>query len=161
MKFSAFRYYRHINFLTLLTTLQTIHFMTNNRIQCLNLLTIYWHPCPVLTIRYEWENTFLNLPTSGQVVEWKMHLISWLGTVSKLSSRTSGQIVEWKMHLICALKQRSDRSHAKKQARYTHCVCLVLSAKIRHKPLEGSSTPRTVDASSFKQRSDISHSKVI
>ena len=40
-------------------------------------------------------------------------LSSGLGTASKLSSRTSGQVVEWKMHLICSLKQRSDRSHAK------------------------------------------------
>ena len=30
--------------------------------------------------------------TSGQVVEWKMHLISLLGTATKLSSRTSGQV---------------------------------------------------------------------
>ena len=51
-------------------------------------------------IRVEKINTFHNLyertsclDSTDRVVEWKMHLISLLGTATKLSNRTSGQVV--------------------------------------------------------------------
>ena len=69
------------------------------------------------------ENTFHNLYERTScldsivgIVEWKMNLISLLGTATKLSSRTSGQVVEWKMHC-----------HAKEQARYTLCMVRSIS----------------------------------
>ena len=73
--------------------------------------------------------------TTYRVIKWKMHLISWLGTASKLSSRTKGQVVSTrqtesssaKRHLICSQKQRSYTSHAKEQARYRLCVPRSLS----------------------------------
>ena len=55
--------------------------------------------CPILSTWYEWKNTFHNLyertsclDWTDRVVEWKMHLISLLGTATKLSSRTNGQV---------------------------------------------------------------------
>ena len=67
------------------------------------------------------QKTLLNrtscLDSTDGAVEWKLHLISLLGTATKLSSRTSGQVVldptdrvvEWKMHLTsyihCALNK--------------------------------------------------------
>ena len=92
--------------------------------------------------------------------------VDW-GRQSKLSSCTSGQVVStrqtelWsaKRHLICSLKQRSYMSQAKEQARYR--LCMPRSLKIRHKPLEGTSVRQTVYASFFKQRSNLSHAKVI
>ena len=91
---------------------------------------------------YEWKNIFyilyertctckLSRLDIHWVVEWKMHLISWQGTASKLSSHTSGQFklsrldiqsCRVEMHLISLRKRRYDMSHSEERKRLTRCA---------------------------------------
>ena len=115
---------------------------------------LFLKSCPILSTWHEWKNTFHNLyertsclnSTVG-VVEWKMHLISLPGEGTKLSSRTSGQVVSTRQIELSSGKCISL------------VIIIVLQTKIRHKPREGTSALRTMYASFYKQRSDISHRK--
>ena len=66
----------------------------------MDLFLQFLQSCPILSTRYKWKKTCHNLhertscrDSTYRVVEWKMNLISWLGTSCKLSSRTSIQVV--------------------------------------------------------------------
>ena len=85
-----------------------------------------------------------------------MHLISWLGTATKLSSRTfldpKDRVVEWKLVL---------REQTRRNKRPSHCVCLVQYKQISGMShvKEHSSALHTVYASFYKQISGMSHVK--